>query len=129
MWLNVSGNGDETAAHLRESARMTLMFCAFDGKVWIVRAYGTAAATHPGEPGWDALVNQIPEIAGSRQIFEMEVDLVQTSCGTGMPLMRSESQRGPEEMLPFFEEMGPDGVRDYWKRKNNLSIDGRPTGI
>lgn len=85
VWLNLSGSGNETAAHLRESSRMTLMFCAFEGSARILRVYGTAKATHPGEPGWEALVTQFPEMAGSRQIFEMEIDLVQTSCGTGVP--------------------------------------------
>jgi len=129
VWLNLSGSGNETAAHLRESPRMTLMFCAFEGQARILRVYGTAVATHPGEPGWDALVGQFPEMAGSRQIFEMEIDLVQTSCGTGVPIMEFQNQRGPEELLPYYDKMGPDGVRDYWDRKNSLSIDGRPTGI
>ncbi|MGI9354834.1 MAG: pyridoxamine 5'-phosphate oxidase family protein, partial [Rhizobiaceae bacterium] len=108
MWLNLSGSRNETAAHLRVPARMTLIFYAFDEKTWIVRAYGTATATDPGEPGWDALVNQFLKMAGSRQIFEIKRDHIQTFCGAGVLLKFNESQRGPEEMLPFFEEMGPD---------------------
>jgi hypothetical protein len=54
---------------------------------------------------------------------------VQTSCGTGVPLMALVKQRGPEELLPFYEDMGPEGVQAYWKRRNSLSLNGKPTGI
>jgi hypothetical protein len=70
-----------------------------------------------------------PELAGSRQIFSLEIDLVQTSCGTGVPILEYRQQRGPEELLPFYEEMGEDGVRAYWERKNLVSIDGKATGL
>ncbi|MEO1329113.1 MAG: pyridoxamine 5'-phosphate oxidase family protein [Pseudomonadota bacterium] len=129
VWLNLSGSGNETAAHLRESPRMTLMFCAFEGDAMILRVYGAARAIHPEEPGWAALSGLFPPMAGSRQIFDLSVDLVQTSCGTGVPAMRFESDRGAAELLPFYEEMGEDGVRDYWRRKNSLSLDGKDTGI
>ncbi|MEM8753980.1 MAG: pyridoxamine 5'-phosphate oxidase family protein, partial [Pseudomonadota bacterium] len=68
-------------------------------------------------------------LAGSRQIFDLAVDLVQTSCGTGVPEMAFARDRGPEELVPFYEDMGPEGVEDYWRRKNVETIDGRPTGI
>lgn len=128
-WLNLFGSGNETAAHLRESPRMTLMFCAFEGQARILRVYGIATATHPGDPGWDALLEQFPDMAGSRQVFEMKIDLVQTSCGSGVPIMEFQNQREPDELLPYYDEMRPDGVRDYWHRKNSLSINGRPTGV
>jgi Pyridoxamine 5'-phosphate oxidase len=129
VWLNLSGSGNETAAHLRESPRMTLMFCAFEGEALILRVYGQARTMHPEDADWNSHLALFPAMAGSRQIFELEIDLVQTSCGTGVPLMSFESQRGPTEMLPFYEDMGADGVSAYWKRKNSLSIDGKPTGI
>ena len=129
IWLNLTGSGNETAAHLREHPRMTLMFCAFDGTARIVRVYGSAKAFHPGDPGWDDKIKHFPAMAGSRQIFEMAVDLVQVSCGTGVPVMQFSEQRGPKELLPFYEDMGTDGVRAYWDRKNRTSIDGKPTGI
>lgn len=129
VWLNLSGSGNETAAHLRESPRMTLMFCAFDGDPMILRVYGAARALHPGDEGWPALATLFPPMAGSRQIFDLAIDLVQTSCGTGVPEMRVVRPRGERELLPFYAEMGEDGVRDYWARKNRLSIDGKPTGL
>ena len=128
-WLNLSGSGNETAAHLRENPRMTLMFCAFEGEALILRVYGRARTVHPVDADWASYLALFPAMAGSRQIFEMDIDLVQTSCGTGVPLMQFVAQRGPTEMLPFYEDMGADGVSAYWKRKNSLSIDRRPTGI
>ena len=128
-WLNLSGSGNETAAHLLDSARMTLMFCAFDGEAMILRVYGAAKAIHPRDPQWPAAVAAFPQIAGSRQIFALDIDLVQTSCGTGVPLMTFAASRAETELVPFYAEMGEQGVRDYWARKNVLSIDGSPTGI
>ncbi|MDX8354217.1 pyridoxamine 5'-phosphate oxidase family protein [Cognatiyoonia sp. IB215182] len=129
VWLNLTGSGNETAAHLRDTNRMTLMFCAFEGDALILRVYGHAKTLHPRDPGWDEAVTQFPPMAGSRQIFDMTIDMVQTSCGTGVPLMRFEKQRGPEELLPYYADMGEDGVQDYWRRKNIESIDGQATGI
>lgn len=128
VWLNLTGSGNETAAHLRDINRMTLMFCAFEGDALILRVYGTAQTLHPRDSGWDDAVARFPAMAGSRQIFDMTIDMVQTSCGTGVPLMTYERQRGPSELLPYYADMGPDGVRDYWQRKNVESIDGAPTG-
>jgi hypothetical protein len=129
IWINLTGSGNETAAHVRESPRMTLMFCAFDGEARIVRVYGKVRVIHPADNGWQQAAAQFPAMAGSRQIFELDITLVQTSCGTGVPLMALVKQRGPEELLPFYEDMGPEGVQAYWNRKNSLSINGKPTGI
>lgn len=127
VWLSLSGSGNETAAHLLETPRMTLMFCAFQGASRILRIYGAARAVHPDEPDWSDLSGLFPVLAGARQVFDLSVDLVQTSCGTGVPVMRYERQRGPDELLPFFDDLGVAGVRAYWARKNAVSLDGRPT--
>jgi len=129
QWLNLSGSGNETAAHVLELPRMTLMFCAFTGSARIVRAYGIAKMFQPTDADWGSRAKHFDEMAGSRQIFELTVDLVQTSCGTGVPEMTLVDQRGPAELLPFFEQMGPDGVTAYWNKKNAVSIDGKKTGI
>jgi hypothetical protein len=68
-------------------------------------------------------------IAGSRQIFDLNIDLVQTSCGTGVPIMEFQKSRAEEELVPFYEDMGVDGVNDFWRRKNMTTVDGEPTGI
>lgn len=129
VWLSLSGSGNETAAHLQESDRMTLMFCAFNGEAMILRVYGHAKLFHPRDPEWDGLAGLFAPMAGSRQVFDLAIDLVQTSCGSGVPQMEYKSERGTSELLPFYEDMGEEGVRDYWKRKNTLSIDGKPTHI
>ena len=129
IWLNLSGSGNETAAHLREANRMTLMFCAFEGDARILRLYGSADVYHPRDDKWDEYLQLFPKMAGSRQIFDMHIDLVQSSCGTGVPIMAFQQTRAESEMLPFYDDMGPEGVKDYWQRKNTLSIDNRPTGI
>lgn len=129
VWLNLSGSGNETAAHVRELDRMTLMFCAFEGDALILRVYGNAAVVHPDDANWDTLAVLFPEMAGSRQIFDLTIDLVQTSCGTGVPIMSFVKPRGDDELLPFYADMGPEGVRDYWSKKNTKSLDGKDTGV
>lgn len=129
VWLNLSGSGNETAAHVQATARMTLMFCAFEGDARILRVYGNAKVYHPRDPEWQDWIGRFPALAGSRQIFVLDIDLVQTSCGSGVPIMSFSKSRGEEELVPFYEEMGEDGVKAYWRRKNSETIDGTPTGI
>ena len=129
VWLNLSGSGNETAGHLRLSNRMTLMFCSFEGNALILRLYGTAKTLHPRDAEWRDMVDLFPGMAGSRQIFDMSIEMVQTSCGTGVPLMDFNAQRADQELVPFYDDMGPDGVEAYWRRKNVETIDGFPTGL
>lgn len=129
VWLSLSGSGNETAAHVQATGRMTLMFCAFTGDALIVRVYGQARVLHPRDADWSAFVDLFPKQAGSRQIFDLQIDLVQTSCGTGVPVMTFERSRGETELEPYYAAMGEDGVRDYWARKNAQTIDGKSTGI
>jgi len=81
VWLNLTGSGNETAAHLQLNDRMTIMFCAFEGKPLILRLYGQARIYHERDSEFSSLINLFPKIAGTRQLIEMEVDLIQTSCG------------------------------------------------
>lgn len=127
VWLNFTGSGNETAAHLRETPRMTLMFCAFNGDPLIYRVFGKARAIHQGDPDWDALRSLFSDIPGARQIIDLDIELTQSSCGFGVPLMDLVGQR---EMLPdWADKKGEDGLRSYWRERNALSIDGRPTGM
>ncbi len=128
LWLNLSGSGNETATHLREDGRITLMFCAFEGRPKILRLYGTAKAWHPDEPRWAELRPQLPETPGARQVIEMQVESLQTSCGFGVPEYTFQGQR---EMLFDWAEKkeAGDGLEHYWQTKNHTSIDGHKTGI
>lgn len=129
IWLNLTGSGNETAAHVLENQRMTLMFCAFEGNALILRVFGKASVLHPRSDGWDDAIVNFPTYASSRQIFDLSIDRVQGSCGTGVPYMDFKKSRAEDEMLPFFDKMSEDGVQKYWKRKNQVSIDGKPTGL
>lgn len=129
VWLNMSGSGNETAAHLLDTPRMTLMFCAFEGSARILRVYGQAKAIHPRDDGWEDAIALFPNYAGSRQIFELEIEAVLSSCGTGVPKMDFVSHRGLDELVPHYESLGEDGVEAYWRKKNVVSIDGKPTGL
>ncbi|MEX0369097.1 MAG: pyridoxamine 5'-phosphate oxidase family protein [Tateyamaria sp.] len=128
-WLNLTGSGNETAGHVRALNRMTLMFCAFEGDALILRVYGTARVLHPRDTDWDAAIAQFPDFAGSRQVFDLDIEAVQTSCGTGVPRMQFKGDRVADELVPYYDDMGADGVRDYWQRKNTETIDGFPTGL
>jgi hypothetical protein len=106
-----------------------LMFCAFAGEAMILSVYGHATVIHRRDPEWGDLAGLFAPMAGSRQIFDLAIDLVQISCGSGVPLMDVKAERGTSELLPFYEAMGEAGVEDYWRRKNTLSIDGKSTHI
>jgi len=127
VWLNLTGSGNETAAHLLESDRMTLMFCAFEGDPVVLRLYGHARLCHPHDPEWNELVHLFPAIPGFRQVVDMKVDLVQTSCGFGVPFFEYRGQRG--QLEAWAEKKGRDGIEQYWRLKNQVSIDGKPTKI
>lgn len=126
-WLNVTGSGNESAAHVLENGRMTIMFCAFEGKPMILRLYGKARVVHQRDAEWDSLLTKFDSLAGARQIFVLDIDLIQTSCGMGVPLFEYSGQR--EQLVEWAEKKGPEGVAEYWERKNQVSLDGRPTGI
>ncbi|MGC1818809.1 MAG: pyridoxamine 5'-phosphate oxidase family protein [Casimicrobiaceae bacterium] len=126
-WLNVTGSGNETSAHVQQLPRMTLMFAAFEGPPLILRVYGTAKAVHHGEPGWNELISLFPPLPGARQVFDMTVELVQTSCGMAVPLY---DHAGDRELLnDWARKKGEQGVRRYWEEKNTATIDGLPTNI
>lgn len=127
IWLNVTGSGNETAAHLPVDPRMTLMWCSFGARPIILRAYGTARAVHQSDPDWADLAAQLPALPGARQIFDVRVDLVQSSCGFAVPFMEFREDR--PVLHKWATDKGPDGLRDYWDSRNRHSIDGLPTGI
>lgn len=127
VWLNLTGSGNETAAHLRENGRITLMFCAFEGEPLILRLYGHARIFHPRDAEWNSLLPFFPAIPGARQIIDMSVDLVQTSCGFGVPFFEFKAER--DQLEKWAEKKGPEGIRQYWEEKNQISLDGKPTGI
>jgi predicted pyridoxine 5'-phosphate oxidase superfamily flavin-nucleotide-binding protein len=127
LWLNLTGSGNETAAHVLENHRMTLMFCSFDKQPLILRLYGDAQAIHPRDREWGELLANFPDHAGARQIFRLRIRMVQTSCGYAVPHLDFVSDR--TTLQKWAENRGPSGVQQYWADKNVLSLDGKETGI
>lgn len=127
IWLNLTGSGNETAAHLIRNNRMTILFCSFEDKPLIVRIYGTAKIYHERDETYNTYVDLFPKIAGARQIIEMEVDLVQTSCGYAVPFMDFKEER--TQLKSWAEKQGEERLKKYQKEKNSLSIDEFETKI
>jgi hypothetical protein len=128
-YLDCTGSGSETRAHLMASddKRLTIMFCAFEGAPVILRLYGQGQSLLRGTPEYAALIAQFEEVPGARQIVRLDVDLVQTSCGMGVPLFDYKEERG--SLVRYWTTQGLDNLRKYWGLKNMKSIDGLPTGF
>ena len=127
VWLNLTGSGNETAAHLLKNNRMTILFCAFEEKPLILRLYGEAKIYHVQDKGFSKYVDLFPEIAGSRQIIVIELDTVQTSCGFAVPFMDFKEER--TQLKSWAEKKGDERLKEYWREKNTKSIDGYETEI
>jgi hypothetical protein len=123
-YLDLTGSGVETIAHLRENGRVTLMFCAFEGAPNIVRLSGRGEVLSVGEPEADALLERFPTLPGARSVIRVALDRVSTSCGYGVPLMRYDGPRS--RLLEWAEARGAEGLVEYRSKKNAVSIDGLP---
>jgi hypothetical protein len=127
VYLDLTGSGNETSAHIAESGRITLMFCAFAGPPRILRLYGQGRTIVPGTQDWDTLRPQFPHHPSERQIIAAKITRVQTSCGFGVPLMEYTGQR--DTLTRWAEAKGADGIAQYRQEKNALSIDGLVTPL
>lgn len=126
-FLNLTGSGNETAAHLLRDDRITIMFCAFAGAPKILRLYGRGRSVHQRDGEWADLVGRFKAHPAARQIVVIDVDSVNSSCGFGVPLMDLQSQR---TVLPeWAARKGDDGIAKYQREKNAASFDGYPTGL
>lgn len=126
-WLNLTGSGNETAAHIQELNRMTLMFCAFEGSPLILRLYGSARVIHRHDADWETCYALFTPLPGARQIFDMQIDLIQTSCGMGVPLFDYAGDR--EQLVEWARRKGDAGLKRYQQEKNRTSLDGKPTYV
>lgn len=124
-YLDLTGSGNETSAHLIENGRLTIMFCSFTEQPLILRLYGQGTVIRPRDTEWQSLYSLFEPLPGTRQIIKLNIDSVQTSCGLGVPLYQYEGDR--EKLIHWAEKKGKDGVRQYWHDKNQTSIDGLPT--
>ena len=126
-YLDCTGSGNETRAHLLETPRLTLMFAAFDGDPVILRLYGQGRSYLRGDPDYAALIANFEEMPGARQIIRLDVDLVQTSCGLAVPYFDYKADR--QNLVRHWTRQGVDNLRKYWLKKNMKSLDGLPTGF
>lgn len=130
VYLDRTGSGNETAAHMLADGRMTIMFCAVDGPPLIMRLYGKGTSLGWDTPAFSKLMSEHFDgdaPLGTRQFMMLNIDLVQTSCGYGVPLFDYQGERAAIEN--WHDNKGPEGIRAYWQEENQTSMDGLPTGL
>lgn len=125
-YLDLTGSGNETAAHVTENGRMTMMFCAFSGQAMTLRLYGKAELIRPGHPEWETLRPLFPDLPGVRQIFRLKVDSATTSCGWSIPVVGEMQER--DELVKWADAQSEDEIEAYRLANNVVSIDGLSTG-
>ena len=123
-WVDYTGSGVETIAHLRENGRVCLMWCSYDRRPRVVRVHGRGSVAVPGDPEFDEVVARHPPHPSTRAVVVVDVDRVSDSCGYGVPLMELVGER---DLLRLgAEKRGPEGLAAYRAEKNAVSIDGLP---
>ncbi|MEP6019011.1 MAG: pyridoxamine 5'-phosphate oxidase family protein [Paracoccaceae bacterium] len=125
IWRNLTGSGNETAGHLRQVNRMTLMWCGFEKRPLILRAYGTADTLHIDHADFAKYNDLFPDDIGARQIYDVTIGLVQSSCGYAVPFMEHQGER--PTLKQWTKDKGTAGIHDYWTTKNQTTLDGAPT--
>ncbi len=123
-YLDMTGSGVETIAHVQAARRITLMWCAFDGPPNIVRVHGTATVVRPGDSDWERLAFGFPDKVGARSIIVVNAERVSDACGFGVPEMAFVRDR--EQMDKWVDGKGPAGILDYQAHRNASSLDGLP---
>ncbi|WP_040948851.1 pyridoxamine 5'-phosphate oxidase family protein [Gorillibacterium massiliense] len=121
-YLDLTGSGNETSAHLEENGRITIMFVAFEGPPMILRLYGSGQVTLPTSPEWEELVPLFPELPGARQIMRVRIESVKTSCGFSVPFYDYTGER--DTLVKWAERKGDEGIKEYQQEKNRESMDG-----
>lgn len=123
-YLDLTGSGNETAAHINENGRLTLMFCGFEKRALILRLYGRGQVVRPVDADWAELSAHFELLPGFRQIIVLHIESVQKSCGWAVPYYELQGPR--DTLVDKAERDGRDKIEDYQARKNQVSIDGRP---
>lgn len=121
-YMDVISSGNETSAHTKENGRITFMFCSFDEKPAILRLYGQGRAVLPGTPDWERYAPHFTLYPSTRQLIIATIDLVQTSCGFGVPMYTYTGER--EIHFEWAETKGAEGLDAYLEKKNLVSLDG-----
>jgi hypothetical protein len=126
-YLDLTGSGAETSAHVLADGRITMMFCSFTAKPLILRLYGRGEVIRPTDARWADLSNDFPTILGARQIILMHIESCQTSCGFAVPRYDLVEER--QMLIEWANKKGEEGLKDYRAKKNRMSIDGLGTGL
>ena len=126
-YLDLTGSGNETAAHIFENGRLTIMFCSFTEKPLILRLYGRGRVVRKNDEDWNRLYSNFTPIIGERQIIVLEIESLQTSCGFAVPVYELKEER--EKLVEWAENKGENGLLEYRQTKNQISIDGLPTHL
>lgn len=126
-YMDIVGSGNETSAHILENGRITFMFCAFGGPPNILRLYGQGYTVLPGDAEWADLSAHFDLLPSTRQIIVTDISKVQTSCGFGVPFYEYTGER--DHAHKWAEKKGPEGLEEYKKEKNLVSLDGLPTAL
>ena len=126
-YLDIIGSGNETSAHLLENGRITFMFCSFDGPPKILRLYGKGYTVLPGDDEWNELSKEFTILPATRQLIIADIYKVKKSCGFGVPLYNYEGER--DHAFKWAENKGEEGLKEYKKEKNIVSMDGLPTPV
>lgn len=124
-YLDLTGSGAETIAHVRAYDRITLMWCAFEGPPMIARVHGTASVVTRADDDWEQWRLRFPDKPGDRAIVVVRAQRISDSCGMSVPLMTYEGER--DQLDRWARGKSDAGLRDYWERKNSVSLDGRPS--
>jgi Pyridoxamine 5'-phosphate oxidase len=124
-YLDLTGSGVETIAHLKENGRIVVMFCAFEGPPRIVRLHGTGEVVPIGDPRFEELLPRFSAKAGARAVILIEIDRISDSCGYGVPVMAFERHRDNLDHWVKTKGGEPE-LSEYRSEKNALSIDGLP---
>ena len=123
-WLDLTGSGVETVAHLRENGRICLMWCSFDRRARVVRVHGRGRVALPGEAEYEEVAALHPPHPSTRAAIVVDVERVSDSCGFGVPVMELVEER--DLLRPAAEKRGPEGLAAYRAQKNAVSLDGLP---
>lgn len=126
-YMDLISSGNETSAHTLENGRITFMFCSFDKEPLILRLYGKAYTVLKNTESWDEYAVNFKIYQSTRQIIVAEIDLVQTSCGFGVPFFEYKGER--DIHFKWAEQKGEEGLKAYIQEKNLVSLDGLPTDI
>ncbi len=127
IWLNYTGSGNESAAHVQENARMTIMWCSFDKKPLILKVYGKAKEIRENNNKWAEANKYFKMTNGVRQYFELDISLVLTSCGYGVPYFEYKGER--DTLIKWIENKGNIGIKEYQKQNNTISLNGKRIDI